>query len=550
MQTGHEIVKQYWQKYHADQKIAGSFDQFWRKSTHDGIVAGTAFPVRNVTLRDGWHNAAASDGRQPPGNPTVAYELILRPDPTIHDGRFANNSWLQELPKPLTKLTWDNAAVVSPATAEALGLKNTPGWHGGPHGEMITDTVNISYSATGHSFSLSGVGVVILPSHPDGAVTLHFGYGRTAAGQVGTGVGVDVYPLRTSANPFFIQNASIVPTGAKAVLAVIQNLYMVQSDEALRRGTVRSGTLDEYEHDKQFAIHGHYHENGPLPTVGGFGKPDKPPAIGSEPLDLYPGFKYDGYKWGMVVDTNACIGCGGCVIACQSENNIPVVGKTEVTRARIMHWLRIDEFFQGDPAKPESMSAIYQPLMCLQCENAPCEVVCPVEATSHSTDGLNEMTYNRCVGTRYCSNNCPYKVRRFNFLFFADYVTESLKLQRNPEVTVRSRGVMEKCTFCVQRIRSAEIEAKNRNAYGQDPNRPDIAFIRDGEILTACQAACPTQAIVFGDMNDVHSQVAALKRNDRNYGLLSDLNTRPRLTHLAVVRNPNPDLEPKAATHA
>jgi molybdopterin-containing oxidoreductase family iron-sulfur binding subunit len=380
-------------------------------------------------------------------------------------------------------------------------------------------------------------------------VTLHYGYGRTAAGRVGSGTGVDAYTLRTSANIFFARPATIAATGGKRVLASTQNLFLVQSEEAWKRGIVRSGTLADYEHDKQFAVHGHHHQNGPLPTVGGFDKPEKPPAIGAEPLDLYPGFKYDGYKWGMVVDLNSCVGCGGCVIACQSENNIPVVGKTEVTRGRVMHWLRIDEFFQGDPAIPESMSATYQPLMCVQCENAPCEVVCPVEATSHSTDGINEMTYNRCVGTRYCSNNCPYKVRRFNFLQYSDYATESLKLQRNPQVTVRTRGVMEKCNFCVQRIRNAEIEAKNLGRYGQDPNRTGIAFIRDGEVLTACQAACPTQAITFGDMNDSRSQVAGLKQNPRNYGLLSDLNTRPRLTYLAAVRNPNPALEPKAAAH-
>jgi molybdopterin-containing oxidoreductase family iron-sulfur binding subunit len=336
-----------------------------------------------------------------------------------------------------------------------------------------------------------------------------------------------------SGSIFFARSLSIAATGRKTVLASTQNLFLVQSEEAWKRGIVRSGTLAEYEHDKQFAVHGHHHQNGPLPTVGGFGKPERETAIGAEPLDLYPGFKYD-----------------GCVIACQSENSIPVVGKTEVTRGRIMHWLRIDEFFQGDPAVPESMSATYQPLMCVQCENAPCEVVCPVEATSHSTDGINEMTYNRCVGTRYCSNNCPYKVRRFNFLEYSDYATESLKLQRNPQVTVRTRGVMEKCNFCVQRIRNAEIDAKNHGRYGQDPNRPGIAFIRDGEVLTACQAACPTQAISFGDMNDSRSQVAGLKQDPRNYGLLSDLNTRPRLTYLAAVRNPNPALEPKAAGHA
>jgi Fe-S-cluster-containing dehydrogenase component len=544
VQSGHEIVREYWRQFPRDQGVEVPFERFWRQSLHDGVVAGTAFPPKNVGLRGNWREAIRPSRSAGEGK---AYELVLRPDPTIHDGRFANNGWLQELPKPLTKLTWDNAAVISPTSANALGLKNHPGWHGGPHGEMIADTVDLSYSADGQTYSLSDVPVLILPGHADEAVTLHFGYGRTAAGRVGNGTGVDAYTLRSSANPFHVGGVSIAPTGKTTTLAAIQNLFVVQSEEAWKRSIVRSGTLAEYQQDNRFAVHGHHHQNGPLPTVGGF-QPEKPPAIGSEPLDLYPGFKYDGYKWGMVVDLNACVGCGGCVVACDSENNIPVVGKTEVTRGRIMHWLRIDEFFQGDPGQPESVSATYQPLMCVHCENAPCEVVCPVQATTHSTDGINEMTYNRCVGTRYCSNNCPYKVRRFNFLFYADYSTESLKLQRNPEVTVRSRGVMEKCTFCIQRIRNAEIQAKNQNRYGQDPSRPEIAYIRDGEILTACQAACPTQAITFGDMNDKQSAVARLKGDPRNYGLLSDLNTRPRLTHLAAVRNPNPQLNASEST--
>ncbi|HEX4589811.1 MAG TPA: 4Fe-4S dicluster domain-containing protein, partial [Gemmataceae bacterium] len=448
-------------------------------------MPGTALPPRNVTLRDGWQKSLGTPG----GQAQNGYEIVFRPDPTIHDGRFANNAWLQELPKPLTKLTWDNAALVSPATAKALGLKDAEGWHGGPHGELVAETVDLSYSsASGGDYRLDNVPVMILPGHPDGTVTLHYGYGRTSAGQVGSGTGFDVYPLRTTRNPFFVAGVNVAVNGGKKVLASTQNLFQVQSEEAWRRGVVRAATLAEFQHDNRFAVHGHYHQNGPLPPVGGFDKPEKEPAVGVEPLDLYPGYKYDGYKWGMVIDLNACTGCGGCVVACQSENNVPVVGKTEVTRGRIMHWLRIDEYFQGDPAQPETVSAAFQPLMCVHCENAPCEVVCPVEATSHSADGLNEMTYNRCVGTRYCSNNCPYKVRRFNFLRYADWTTESVKLQKNPEVTVRSRGVMEKCTFCVQRIRNGEIEAKNKNRFGRDPNRPELAYIGDGEVVVACQA--------------------------------------------------------------
>ncbi|HEX4589324.1 MAG TPA: 4Fe-4S dicluster domain-containing protein, partial [Gemmataceae bacterium] len=466
--TAHDMVREYWRRYHDDRRVDEPFDRWWRRCVHDGVVAGSAFPARDVTLRDGWQNSLPSRDRS---RTETGYDLAFRPDPTIHDGRFANNGWLQELPKPLTKLTWDNAALVSPATATALGLKDTDGWHGGPHGELIAETVDLSYSAAGRDYRLDAVPVVVLPGHADGAVTLHFGYGRTSAGQVGSGTGVDVYPIRNSRSPFFVTGVTMTRAGGKKTLASTQNLFLTQSREAWDRGIVRSATLAEYEKDNRFAVHGHHHQNGPLPPVGGFDKPEKEPEVGVEPLDLYTGFKYDGYKWGMVIDLNACVGCGGCVVACQSENNIPVVGKTEVTRGRIMHWLRIDEFFAGDAARPESMSAVFQPLMCVQCENAPCEIVCPVEATSHSPDGLNEMTYNRCVGTRYCSNNCPYKVRRFNFLHYSDYSTEVLKLHRNPEVTVRSRGVMEKCNFCVQRIRNAEIEAKNQNRFGTDPNR-------------------------------------------------------------------------------
>ncbi len=557
--TAHEIVRDHWRQYHADQKIDEPFDSFWRRCLHDGVVAGTAFPTRDVTLRDAWRDEVRGRQPEPFGESDQTCELVLRPDPTVFDGRFANNGWLQELPKPLTKLTWDNAAVISPRTAEALGVTNRPGWRGGPHGELFVGTVNLSYSANGRDYRLDDVPALIVPGHPDGAVTLHFGYGRPVAGQVGSGVGVNAYELQSSGSPYSARGVTVTASGGTKLLAALQNLFMVQGEEAFIRGAVRSATLAEFEREPQFATL-NFHQNGPLPPVGGFGD-DKPPAVGTKPLDLYPSFGYTGYKWGMVVDLNACVGCGGCIVACQAENNVPVVGKTEVTRGRIMHWLRLDEYFRGDRDRPESVSAVFQPMMCVHCENAPCEVVCPVAATTHSPDGLNEMTYNRCVGTRYCSNNCPYKVRRFNFLKYSDYATESLKLGRNPDVTVRSRGVMEKCTFCVQRIRTAEIDAKVRQINGgadrTDPNRPGLAYIHDGEVVTACQAACPTGAIVFGDMNDLdtdkkpRSHVAKLKGDPRNYGLLSDLNTRPRLTHLAAVRNPNPALEqPEGGGHA
>jgi molybdopterin-containing oxidoreductase family iron-sulfur binding subunit len=332
---------------------------------------------------------------------------------------------------------------------------------------------------------------------------------------------------------FVASGATLTKTGRQVTLACTQSHHAIKSQEASKRGLIRSATLEEFL-KPDFELE-HSDHDGPLPSVAGL--PKKPPVIGKLPNDQYPPFPYDGYKWGMVIDLSACVGCGSCVAACQAENNIPVVGKDQVTRGREMHWLRIDQYHTGDPADPSSLQAVFEPVACMHCENAPCEVVCPVEATVHSPDGLNEMTYNRCVGTRYCSNNCPYKVRRFNFFLYADYATESLKQQRNPQVTVRSRGVMEKCTFCVQRIRNAEINAKNQGRS-----------IRDGEILTACQAACPSEAIVFGDMNDRASKVYSLKHPENpktkelHFGLLTELNTRPRLTYLAVVRNPNPQL--------
>jgi Fe-S-cluster-containing dehydrogenase component len=273
------------------------------------------------------------------------------------------------------------------------------------------------------------------------------------------------------------------------------------------RDLVRAATLEDYRKNPGFAQHEHTHESE---------------------RSLYPGFKYEGYAWGMAIDVNACTGCNACVVACQAENNIAVVGKTEVTRGREMHWLRIDRYYKGSPENPQTY---HQPVPCMHCENAPCELVCPVGATNHSAEGLNDMVYNRCVGTRYCSNNCPYKVRRFNFFEYADFETPSLKPLRNPDVTVRSRGVMEKCTYCVQRINVGKIEAEKENRQ-----------VRDGEIQTACQAACPTQAIVFGDINNREAAVAKLKADSLNYELLTELNTKPRTTYLAKLKNPNPEI--------
>jgi molybdopterin-containing oxidoreductase family iron-sulfur binding subunit len=489
--SGHDIVRDYWKTRYP----LADFEKFWRTSLHDGLVAGTAFSPKSVQLkiedrrwriedrrsRSSIFDPQSSETHEVPQN----LEIIFRPDPTIWDGRYANNGWLQELPKPLTKLTWDNAALVSPKTAEALDVKNE-------------DVVELTY----RDRRVQGP-IWITPGLPENSVTVHVGYGRKRAGNVGSRTGFNAYAIRTSAAPWFDRGLQIRKTGARYALASTQMHHNMEN-----RHLVRTGTLAEYLEHPEF-VHELGHEPAPE-------------------LTLYPPFKYEGYSWGMAVDLNSCIGCNACTIACQAENNIPVVGKEQVLTGREMHWIRIDHYFEGDADNPES---VHQPVMCQHCENAPCEVVCPVAATTHSAEGLNEMVYNRCVGTRYCANNCPYKVRRFNFLLYSDFETPSLKMMRNPDVTVRSRGVMEKCTYCVQRINAARIDAKNEDRE-----------IRDGEILTACQQVCPADAIVFGNINDPNSRVSKLKAEPRNYGILTDLNTRPRTSYLAKIRNPNPEL--------
>lgn len=479
--SGHDLVQDYWKM----QKPGADFEKFWQIALHDGFVAGTAFPAKSVQLKSSSYQPAAS-GLPPPAS---TIEIIFRPDPTIGDGRYANNGWLQELPKPLTKLTWDNAALISPKMAERLDLANE-------------DVVELKYN--GRSMNAP---VWITPGHPDNAVTVHFGYGRTRAGQVGNGAGFNAYALRTSEATWFGAGLEIRKTGARYQLATTQTHHSMEN-----RHLVRTGTLIEYLQHPEFV-----QEMGEVPP---------------RELTLYPEHKYERYSWGMAIDLNSCIGCNACTIACQAENNIPVVGKEQVAIGREMHWIRVDRYYEGDLDDPDTY---HQPVPCMHCENAPCEVVCPVGATLHSPEGLNEMVYNRCVGTRYCSNNCPYKVRRFNFLLFSDFETPSLKLLRNPDVTVRSRGVMEKCSYCVQRINRARIEAEKEDRT-----------IRDGEIITACQQVCPTQAIVFGNLNDPNSEVSRFKATKLNYGLLTDLNTRPHTTYLPKLRNPNPELENEA----
>jgi Fe-S-cluster-containing dehydrogenase component len=473
----HDLVKEYWQS----QRSTGDFEQFWRTALHDGLVAGTALPPRGVTLRADW----AAGAQAGPADGRGGLEIVLRPDPTVYDGRFAANGWLQELPKPLTSLTWDNAALISPATAQRLGLANE-------------DLVELRYRG-----QVVRAPIWVIPGHADDSVTLPLGYGRTRGAGAANGAGFNAYALRVSTAPWFDQGLEIVKTGERYSLAGTQGHHRMEGREI-----VRAASFEEYRRNPDF--------------------PHDAPREHAEPISLYPGYQYEGYAWGMAIDLSTCVGCSACVVACQAENNIPVVGKDQVLRQREMHWLRVDTYEEGEPNNPHRYA---QPVPCMQCENAPCELVCPVAATSHSSEGLNDMVYNRCVGTRYCSNNCPYKVRRFNFFEYADFETPSLKLLRNPDVTVRSRGVMEKCTYCVQRISAARIEAEKEGRS-----------IRDGEAVTACQAACPADAIVFGNLNDPNSRVAQLKASSRNYALLEELNTRPRTTYLAAIRNPNPDI--------
>jgi MoCo/4Fe-4S cofactor protein with predicted Tat translocation signal len=488
------------------------FEKFWRKTLNDGVVANTAYPAISVSSK---FSAASLPASKPAAGEEL--EFIFRPDPTVYDGRFANNGWLQELPKPVTKLTWDNAALVSPRTAEKLALTHSVAARGGEHGQILSNVIDIALSN-----SKVTAAAWILPGQADGVIVLPLGYGRKRAGYTGTNKGFNAYAVRTSEALWIAAGGKISKTGDDYPLACTQYHFNIEG-----RKILGAGTLEEYKKNPGFV-----HESDETP---------------SKDNSLYQEYAYPGYAWGMAIDLNNCNGCNACVVACVSENNIPVVGKDQVMRGREMHWIRVDRYYTntvpaasgkgpGDPTQNDptldNPTTFFQPVPCQQCENAPCEQVCPVGATTHSAEGLNDMVYNRCIGTRYCSNNCPYKVRRFNFLRFQDWETPQLKLLRNPEVTVRSRGVMEKCTYCVQRINGARIEAEKQN-------RP----IRDGEIVTACEAACPSQAIVFGNVKDPNSRVAKLKAEQRNYSILGELNSRPRTTYLAAVRNPNPEME-------
>ena len=504
--SAYDAVRSTWQD-----KTAGKGDDAdfgWRKALHDGFLANTAYSPKGGAGKP-------SIPVIPAQSPADAIEIVFRPDYNVYDGRYANVGWLQEIPRPVTNLSWDNAALMSYATLEKIGASEH-------------DVLEITLG--GRKVLAPALAV---PGHADGSITLHLGQGRRF-GRVGGAVGFNAYQIRPSDSPLFASGATVKKTGDVWGFAVTKSHYIdqrsvavggdgsgthsIEGNEAIDRGIIRYATLEEFKNHPGFA-----HE--------GEGKDDPEPTT-----SMFPAYRYDRNAWGMSIDMNSCVGCNACVVSCYAENNIAVVGKHQVTVGRMMAWLRIDTYYEGDLAAPR---AHFQPMTCHHCENAPCEQVCPVGATVHTPEGLNTMVYNRCVGTRCCSNNCPYKVRRFNFLLYSDYETESLKLGRNPDVTVRSRGVMEKCSYCVQRINAVKIEADKENRE-----------IRDGEIQTACQQACPTDAIVFGNINDGSSRVAKLKKQERTYGVLADINTRPRTTYVAEVININPELSAALGEYA
>jgi Fe-S-cluster-containing dehydrogenase component/anaerobic selenocysteine-containing dehydrogenase len=472
-------------------------ERHWSRSLATGIAERPQGPIQGLALRH--DEIAAALAKRPAATPVGPgdLEVTFAPCPKMFDGRYANNTWLQELPDPVTKLVWDNAALVSPATAKELGVAN---------GDVVTIT---------RGARSMRAGVWIAGGHADRSVGLTLGWGRRKCGRIGDGRGFDAYPLRTT-------DALGFAGGVKVTRAAEEPYFFARtqgSDTAEGRPIAHEATLAQYRQRPNFA------------------ELDSPPP---RALPLWSQVDYSkGHQWGMSVDLNACTGCSACMIACMAENNVPVVGKREVWRGRAMHWLRIDRYYveQADPA--EDALVIHEPLMCVHCEEAPCENVCPVNATTHGPEGLNEMAYNRCIGTRYCANNCPYKVRKFNYLnWHNDSVwkdtgglPETIAMQQNPNVTVRFRGVMEKCTYCVQRIQSAKIKAKR-----------EYRELRDGEIATACQQTCPADAIVFGDVNDPGSRVTRSSRTDRRFGLLAELGTRPRTTFLGKVRNLNPEM--------
>jgi MoCo/4Fe-4S cofactor protein with predicted Tat translocation signal len=510
---GYDIVRETWKPILEE----AEFDRKWNRVLHDGLLSGSELPevvpdptVQPLAGAGSANRAGASAEAGAPGSPGDL-EIVFLPSPSLHDGRFANDGWLQELPDPLTKLTWDNPALVSPKTAESLGLANE-------------DWVRLDYA--GRSLELP---VWLLPGMTDGVIALTLGYGRSHAGRIGSGVGFDAFTVRSSKAPGFDSGVKLTKLGRSYSLSATQNHGSMEG-----RPIVRESTLTELRSElaSRPPSAGSAHA-GESPQAAKEGKVSALGVFEEDPhhFSLWKEHAYDqGHQWGMTIDLNACIGCNACMTACQSENNVPVVGKIQVAKGREMHWIRVDRYFSGEPSG--SPEVVFQPVPCMHCEDAPCEQVCPVAATVHDAQGLNVMVYNRCIGTRYCSNNCPYKVRRFNFFNFTKDTPDILKLAMNPDVTVRARGVMEKCTYCTQRINRVKIDAR---LAGRE--------LRDGDVKTACQQACPASAIEFGDLRDRSSRVVNAKADPRNYALLEELNTRPRTTYLAKVRNPNPDLK-------
>jgi molybdopterin-containing oxidoreductase family iron-sulfur binding subunit len=482
--SAYDVVRGYWRG-----RMGRDFESAWRSALHDGVVPDTASPEKAVSVVGGIPPAAPAPARE-----AGALELVFRTDPKVYDGRFANNGWLQELPDPITRTAWDNAVLFSLETAQTLGIEKQ-------------DVVALS--AGGRTLEAAAW---VEPGLPAGVAVLRLGYGRRLGGKVAAGVGFDAYRLRRSDALWAAEGLTVRKTGRTHPIACTQ---MHQNMEG--RDIVRASSLEEYAKGgaKEGGEHGDVAE-------------EQPPS-------LYAPHPSDTYAWAMAIDLSACVGCNACVVACQAENNIPVVGKDQVRRGREMHWLRIDHYYGGAPANPRHF---FQPVPCMHCEDAPCELVCPVGATVHSAEGLNDMVYNRCVGTRYCSNNCPYKVRRFNFYHFStQFRAPSMRMLANPDVTVRWRGVMEKCTYCVQRINGAKIDSELAGRK-----------VRDGEITPACAQTCPAEAIVFGDLADEGSRVSKLRASKRGYALLAELGTRPRTSYLGAVRNPNPALPDPVTT--
>jgi molybdopterin-containing oxidoreductase family iron-sulfur binding subunit len=510
--TAHDVVQAFW----TARRGPDGFDLFWQESLQRGFTARELLPLDTAKLKlkndFGKHTPVAREG----------LDVVFRPDPMTADGRYANSAWLQETPKPLTNLTWDNAVHMNPRTAKELGLD---------HEDLVTLELG-GRTITG--------GVMYQFGQTPGTAVVHLGYGRTRCGHIGKGRGFSAYALQSSTSPWFGTGAKVAKAGGTYMLARteehwnIEQSHIEQAGKAEDRHLVREGSFTTWKAHPDFAQHMGHHAPDPAFSLY---YPDEKAYTSLDP-------ETPGYTWGMTIDLNKCTGCASCVTACQSENNIPIVGKDQVQRGREMQWIRVDRYYKSDSTEgfygvPD---VVHQPLPCMQCENAPCEPVCPVGATMHSDEGLNDMVYNRCIGTRYCANNCPYKVRRFNFFHYQvreGQDAPTLKMMRNPNVTVRTRGVMEKCTYCVQRINHARIESKRRDIERERIGQP-ARGIEDGTVMTACQQACPAGAITFGDMRDQTSAVHKTKSNPRNYGLLADIGTRPRTTYLAKLRNPSP----------